>query len=143
MSEKTEKNYTVKNIKSEIARVEKSIEKKREKLNQLWADIKVEEKQLKELKKTSETLNNAELQKQITEAWFKKSKLTGEQISKILEISDKISDKIDNLDVGTAVNAISQAYDEKKREKTDSSAESGTTSSAMNLYTRGFGGTNG
>ena len=32
MSEKTEKNYTVKNIKSEIARVEKSIEKKREKL---------------------------------------------------------------------------------------------------------------
>lgn len=143
MSEKTEKNYTVKNIKSEIARVEKSIEKKREKLNQLKADIKTEERHLKELKKTSETLNNAELQKQITAAWFKNSKLTGEQISKILEISDKISDKIDNLDVGTAVKAISQAYDEKKREETDSSAESETVSSAMNLYKRGFGGING
>lgn len=135
MSEKTEKNYTVKSVKTELTRLEKAMKTKTEKLEQLKSEIKADEKHKKELEKIYETLNTAALQQQITEAWFKGKKMTGEQIAKILEISDKISDKIDNLDVGTAVKAISQAYDEQKKTE-----ENVSVPSDIKPYTSGYGG---
>lgn len=140
MSEKTEKNYTVKTVKTELDRLEKTIKKKFDKLEQLKSEIKAEEKRKKELEKIYETLNTAALQQQITEAWFKGKKMTGEQIAKILEISDKISDKIDNLDVGTAVKAISQAYDEQKKDEKDTTEENVSVPNGIKPYTSGYGG---
>lgn len=114
MDEKIEKSYTLKSVKSEITRIEKSREKKREKIRQLTEEIKADGSRLKELESIYDSLYHEDLQRQIAAAWFKGNKLTGEQITKFLELSTQISDKIDILDVDTLVKAVTTAYNEQQ-----------------------------
>lgn len=114
MDEKTEKTYTLKSVKSEISRIEKSRDKKRDKIRQLTEEIKADGSRLKELEAIYDSLYHEDLQRQIAAAWFKGKKLTGEQITKFLELSTQISDKIDILDVDTVVQAVTAVYNKQK-----------------------------
>lgn len=100
------KTYTLKSAKSEIERLEKSREKKREKIKLLNDEIKEEGARLKELESIYDSLYQESLQKKIADAWFKGNKLSGEQITKFLEFSAKIQDKIDIIDIDKAADAV-------------------------------------
>lgn len=133
MDEKNEKVYTLKNVRSEIARIEKSKEKKREKIKQLTDEIKADSSRLKELEAVYDNLYHEDLQRQIAAAWFKGKKMTGEQITKFLELSTQIQDKIDLLDVKTVVEAVTTVFNEQqKAEATEASADSGNTEKENN-----------
>lgn len=122
MSEK-EKTYTMKSAQSELARLEKSRDKKKEKLQQLTAELKETNAKIKELEGIYDTLYHEDLQRKIASVWFKEQKMTGEQIAKFLELSTQIHDKIDILDVATVVRAVTHVYDAQKRESESSQAE--------------------
>ncbi len=106
-----EKIYTLKSIQSEIARLEKSRLKKKEKISSLTAELKADNVRMKELEKTFDNLYHEDLQQKIATLWFKEEKMTGEQVTKFLELSKHIHDKIDILDVQTIVNAVNNVYD--------------------------------
>lgn len=116
-----EKVYTLKSVKSEIARLEKSREKKKEKIKALNAELKEDNSKMKELEKIFDNLYHEDLQQKIATLWFKEEKMTGEQIAKFLEISKQVHDKIDILDVQTVVNAVTYVYN---RQHSDSEKES-------------------
>lgn len=116
-----EKVYTLKSVKSEIARLEKSREKKKEKIKALNAELKEDNSKMKELEKIFDNLYHEDLQQKIATLWFKEEKMTGEQIAKFLEISKQVHDKIDILDVQTVVNAVTYVYN---RQRSDSEKES-------------------
>lgn len=113
MSDK-EKTYTLKGVQSELARLEKSKAKKKEKMQQLNAELKEINTKVKELEAVYDTLYHEDLQRQIATVWFKEQKMTGEQIAKFLELSTQIHDKIDLLDVAAVVQAITHIYDEQR-----------------------------
>lgn len=112
-----EKVYTLKSVKSEIVRLEKSRDKKKEKIKALTEELKVDNARMKELENIFDQLYHENLQKQIAEVWFKEEKLTGEQITKFLELSKHICDKIDILDVQTVANAVTDVYNKQNEVK--------------------------
>lgn len=140
MDEKTEKNYTLKSVKSEIARLEKSSDKKREKIKQLTKEIKADGIRLKELESIYDTLYHEDLQRKIAAVWFKGKKLTGEQITKFLELSTHISDKIDILDVETVASAITDIYNnqQESEELTASSDDTEKHTNAISSLHNGY-----
>lgn len=105
-----EKQYTLKSAKSELARLEKSRQSKNEKIQQLRAELKEINTKVKELESIYDTLYHEDLQRQIAAVWFKEQKLSGDQIVKFLEISKRLYDKIDLLDIATVVQAVEAAY---------------------------------
>lgn len=115
MSEK-EKTYTLKSAQSELERLEKSRAKKKQKIQDLTAELKEINAKVKELEGIYDMLYHEDIQRQIASLWFKEKKMTGEQIAKFLELSTQIHDKIDILDLTTVVQAITQIYDAKKAE---------------------------
>lgn len=117
MNSENEKNYTLKSIKSEISRLEKSRERKKEKIKILTAELKEDNTRMKELEKIFDELYHEDLQQKIATLWFKEEKMTGEQIAKFLEISKQLHDKIDILDVQTIVNAVTYVYNKQHSEK--------------------------
>lgn len=120
MNEKREKNYTLKSVQTEIKRIKKGLESKESELRKISAEIKSDKKVLRELEGIYTVLYQESLQKQIAAAWFKENKMTGEQINKFLELSTKISDKIDELDVADMVNAVNNVYNDHERESNTS-----------------------
>lgn len=118
MNEKPEKNYTLKSIQTEIKRVKKALESKQSEIKKLSEEVKTDKKSLRELEGIYTTLYQESLQKQIASAWFKGKKLTGEQITKFLELSTQIFDKIDCLDVADMVDAVNNVYNEHETEST-------------------------
>ncbi|MDE6707613.1 MAG: hypothetical protein K2K06_06225 [Oscillospiraceae bacterium] len=112
MSEKIEKTYTLRSVQRELEKLEKSKEKKKEKIKSLTEEIKSENIKIKELETIYDKLYHEDLQRKISDAWFKHGNITGEQIIKILELSKQIQDKIDILDVDTMANAVTVAYHE-------------------------------
>lgn len=116
MNEKPEKNYTLKSVQTEIKRMKKTLENKQSEIKKLSEEIKTDKKFLRELEGIYNNLYQESLQKQIASAWFKGKKLTGEQITKFLELSTQISDKIDCLDVADMVDAVNNAYNEHETE---------------------------
>ncbi len=116
MTEKKEKPYTLKTARTEIKRLEQMLQKKKESAAKLKIDIKAINKQLKELRAIHENLEHEYLQNQITAAWFKEKKLSGEQITKLLELGKQLGDKIDNLSVGAITEAVSLVCDEQQPE---------------------------
>lgn len=110
MNKKSEKNYTLKSVQTEIKRMKKVLENKQSEIKKLSEEIKTDKKSLRELEGIYTNLYQESLQKQIASAWFKGKKLTGEQIAKFLELSTQISDKIDCLDVADMVDAVNNAY---------------------------------
>lgn len=116
MNEKPEKNYTLKSVQTEIKRMKKTLENKQSEIKRLSEEIKTDKKALRELEGIYNNLYQESLQKQIASAWFKGKKLTGEQITKFLELSTQISDKIDCLDVADMVDAVNNAYNEHETE---------------------------
>lgn len=117
MNSENEKNYTLKSVKSEISRLEKSRERKKEKIKILTAELKEDNTRMKELEKIFDELYHEDLQQKIATLWFKEEKMTGEQIAKFLEISKQLHDKIDILDVQTIVNAVTYVYNKQHSEK--------------------------
>ena len=117
MNSENEKNYTLKSVKSEISRLEKSREKKKEKIKVLTAELKEDNTRMKELEKIFDELYHEDLQQKIATLWFKEEKMAGEQIAKFLEISKQLHDKIDILDVQTVVNAVTYVYNRQHSEK--------------------------
>lgn len=111
-----EKTYTLKSIKSEIAKLEKSRQKKKEKISTLTAELKADNTKMKELEKIFDDLYHESLQQKIATLWFREEKMTAEQVEKFLELSKQIHDKIDILDVQTIVNAVTYAYNREKDE---------------------------
>ena len=122
MNDENEKIYTLKSVQSEIAKLEKSRQKKKEKISSLTAELKADNSKMKELEKIFDDLYHENLQQKIATLWFKEEKMTKEQIEKFLELSKNIHDKIDVLDVQTIVNAVTYAYN-KQRNETDSGKE--------------------
>lgn len=111
-----EKTYTLKSIRSEIAKLEKSRQKKKEKISILTAELKADNIKMKELEKIFDDLYHEDLQQKIATLWFKEEKMSTEQVEKFLELSKQIHDKIDILDVQTIVNAVTYAYNREKDE---------------------------
>ena len=122
MNDENEKIYTLKSVQSEIAKLEKSRQKKKEKISSLTAELKADNTKMKELEKIFDDLYHENLQQKIATLWFKEEKMTKEQIEKFLELSKNIHDKIDVLDVQTIVNAVTYAYN-KQRNETESGKE--------------------
>ncbi len=106
----SEKQYTLKSARSELARLEKSKESKTAKIQQMRAELKEINTKIKELESICDTLYHEDLQRQIAAVWFKEQKLSGNQIKKFLEISKHLYDKIDMLDIATVVQAVNAAY---------------------------------
>lgn len=116
MNDENEKVYTLKSVQSEIAKLEKSRLKKKEKISNLTAELKVDNTKMKELEKIYDELYHEDLQQKIAKLWFKEEKMTKEQVEKFLELSKNIHDKIDALDVQTIVNAVTYAYNKQRNE---------------------------
>lgn len=117
MSENKEKVYTLKSVKSEIEKLNKGMARKREKIDLLNAGIKSDRLRLKELEGIYTKLYNESLQRKIADVWLKEKKLSDGQISKFLDLSRKLGDKIDTLDVDTIVETISSISTDKKEKK--------------------------
>ena len=81
-----EKIYSLKTVQTEISRLQKSMDKKREKIESLTAELK----------------------EKIAKVWFDEEKMTGEQIEKILELSRRIHDKLDVLDVRDVAEIVTE-----------------------------------
>ena len=116
-AEKSEKPRTLNSVRRELQRLEKSKEDKKKKIKTLTEEIKAENAKIKELEAVYDELYHEDLQKQISNAWFKKGGLSGGQIEKILKLSKQIKDKIDILDVDTVVQAINTAYEQKQSDQ--------------------------
>lgn len=110
------KTYTLKSVQSEIAKLEKSRQKKKEKISNLTAELKADNTKMKELEKIFDDLYHESLQQKIATLWFKEEKMSAEQVEKFLELSKQIHDKIDTLDVQTIVNAVTYAYNKHLNE---------------------------
>lgn len=110
------KTYTLKSVQSEIAKLEKSRQKKKEKISNLTAELKADNTKMKELEKIFDDLYHENLQQKIATLWFKEEKMSAEQVEKFLELSKQIHDKIDTLDVQTIVNAVTYAYNKHLNE---------------------------
>lgn len=104
---KKEKVYTLKNVKAEMEKIKKSRDKKKDKVNELNAEIKADSAKLKELEGIYQKLYNDSLQRQVADVWFKEQKLSSDQIAKFIELSKVLGDKIDGLEVDEIVEAIS------------------------------------
>ena len=127
--EKSEKPRTLSSVRRELQRLEKSRQQKREKIKTLTEEtkrkiktlteeMKAENAKIKELETVYDELYHEDLQRQVTDAWFKKGGLSGGQIEKILQLSKEIKDKIDILSVDTVVQAVNTAYEQKQNEQT-------------------------
>ena len=123
-----EKNYTLKSVTSELKKLEKSKQKKKEAVQKLTASIKEDSQKIKELEGIYDRLYNQNLHAKIEIAWFKnKSKrLTGEQIEKVLLISTQTREDLDILDVTTIVHEIKKIGDAKRNEMSENIAENET-----------------
>lgn len=110
------KTYTLKSVQSEIAKLEKSRQKKKEKISNLTVELKADNTKMKELEKIFDDLYHESLQQKIATLWFKEEKMSAEQVEKFLELSKQIHDKIDTLDVQTIVNAVTYAYNKRLNE---------------------------
>ncbi|MDE6425324.1 MAG: hypothetical protein K2K89_04190 [Ruminococcus sp.] len=130
MNDENEKVYTLKSVQSEIAKLEKSRLKKKEKISNLTAELKADNVKMKELEKIYDELYHENLQQKIANLWFKEEKMTKEQIEKFLELSKNIHDKIDSLDVQTIVNAVTYAYN-KQRNEAENSANANAVSKIL------------
>ena len=111
-----EKTYTLKSVQAELAKLEKAKEKKRAKIQELTASLKADNAKIKELETIYDRLYREDVQRQISNAWFKEQHMTKAQIQKFLELSAQIHDKIDILDVATLVQAITHVYHAKQEE---------------------------
>lgn len=107
INEKKEKVYTLKNVKNEMDRIIKSRDKKKDKVKQLNTEIKADNTRLKELEVIYKKLYTESMQRKIADVWIKENKMTAEQISKYLELSKQLGDKIDTLEIADIVEAIS------------------------------------
>ena len=130
MNDENEKVYTLKSVQSEIAKLEKSRLKKKEKISNLTAELKADNMKMKELEKIYDELYHEDLQQKIAKLWFKEEKMTKEQIEKFLELSKNIHDKIDSLDVQTIVNSVTYAYN-KQRNEAENSANANAVSKML------------
>ena len=133
MNDENEKVYTLKSVQSEIAKLEKSRLKKKEKISNLTAELKADNMKMKELEKIYDELYHEDLQQKIAKLWFKEEKMTKEQIEKFLELSKNIHDKIDSLDVQTIVNAVTYAYNKQRNEAENTVFNSNITPVNKNL----------
>lgn len=136
-----EKNYTLKSVTNEIEKTRKSIDSKQENIKKLTGEIKAEKKKLKELEHTYIMLHNESLQRQIAAAWFKNNTMTPEQIEKFLELSMKIQDKINILDVSDMVDAVTTAYNEHQTTETEEITDTKKADANINFSNTKTGGT--
>lgn len=136
MDEK-EKVYTLKSVQSELKKLEKSRDKKKAKIAELTSEMKADSKRIKELEGIYDKLYHEDLQRQIATAWFKEQKMTGSQIQKFLQLSSKIHEQIDVLDVNVIVQAIMQLGDKQQLVQSTSpvAEESSATSSGATYST--------
>lgn len=137
----SEKNYTLRSVTNEIEKTRKSIDSKQENIKKLTVEIKTEKKKLKELEHIYTTLHNESLQRQIATAWFKDKTMTPEQIEKFLELSMKIQDKIDILNVSDMVDAVTTAYNEHQSTETKESNDTKKVDTNINFSNTKTGGT--
>lgn len=107
INEKKEKVYTLKNVKNEMDRIIKSRDKKKDKVKQINTEIKADNTRLKELEVIYKKLYTESMQRKIADVWIKENKMSAEQISKYLELSKQLGDKIDTLEIADIVEAIS------------------------------------
>ncbi len=126
------KTYTLKSVQSEIAKLEKSKQKKKEKISNLTAELKADNTKMKELEKIFDELYHESLQQKIATLWFKEEKMSAEQVEKFLELSKQIHDKIDTLDVQTIVNAVTYAYN-KHLNEAENTVSNNTNTANKNL----------
>lgn len=126
------KTYTLKSVQSEIAKLEKSRQKKKEKISNLTAELKADNTKMKELEKIFDELYHESLQQKIATLWFKEEKMSAEQVEKFLELSKQIHDKIDTLDVQTIVNAVTYAYN-KHLNEAENTVSNNTNTANKNL----------
>lgn len=95
-----EKGYTLKTVQSELAKLEKWKEKKRSRMQELMAELKAINAQIKELEAVYDRLYQEDVQRRIGIAWFEKQKLSKEEIERMLEISVGLPKRIGNHNGG-------------------------------------------
>ena len=92
-----EKAYTLKTVQAELAKLEKSKEKKRAKIQELTAALKADNARIKELEAIYDQLYREDVQRQIGIAWFDKRKMTKEEIERMLEISVGLPERMEHV----------------------------------------------
>ncbi len=115
-----DKKYTLKNVQSELRKLEAAQESKRAKVQELTAAIKEDTQHIKELEVIYDRLYHENLQHRIETAWFKEQKMTEAQILKFLQLSAKIHDQMDTMDVDTVAQLV-QEFGDAPVKKDDSS----------------------
>ena len=123
-----EKAYTLKSAERELKKLKKARDLKKSRIAALTAEMKADSKRIRELEGIYDRLYHEDLQRQIATVWFKEQRMTGAQIEKFLQLSTRIHDKIDILDVATIVQAITQLSDKQQlvdstMDMTDETAE--------------------
>ncbi len=114
-----EKHYTLKNVRTELKKVKAAQESKQAKVQELKVAIKADGKRVRELEGIYENLCHENLQRQIATAWFKEQRLSPEQIGKVLQLSAKIHDQVDTMDVDTVAQLV-QEFGDAQVKKDDS-----------------------
>jgi hypothetical protein len=105
----TDKKPTSKSIKREIERLRKINAKRAERLAVLKKEISETNTEIKGLVKLYETIYQTEVQAKVAREWIKGTKMTEQQILKLLEVGRQIHDKIDDMETGAVVEAVTNA----------------------------------
>jgi len=120
------KKQTSQSVMSEIERTRKANIRRNERIAQLRAEVVADNAKIKELEKLYKTLNQAELQYQISLILFKEQDYDEGKVLKLLELSRQLGDKIETVDPnalasmvgggnsGKKVKPVSQATEESK-----------------------------
>lgn len=107
-----EKFYTLKSARSELAKLEHRIETKKASIERLKAEIRQDTAKVKQLTAICESLHQEAVQQKLSVILFRKN-FTSEQIDKLVELTVRMSDNIDDISIGQ-LNAMIQTAAERE-----------------------------
>jgi len=105
----TDKKLTSKSVKREIERLRKINAKRAERLATLKKEISDTNTEIKGMVKLYETIYQTEVQAKVAREWIKGTKMSDQQILKLIEVGKQIHDKIDDMEAGAVVEAVTNA----------------------------------
>ena len=111
------KKQTSQSVMAEIERTRKANTRRNEKITQLRAEIVADNAKIKDLEKLYKTLNQAELQYQISLILFKEQEYDEAKVLKLLELSRQLGDEIENIDPNALASAVGGGKSSKKQTK--------------------------
>lgn len=107
-----EKTYTLKSARSELAKLQRRIENKKASIERLKAEIRQDTAEMKQLTAICESLHQEAVQQKLSVILFRKN-FTPEQIDKLVELTVRMSDNIDDISIDQ-LNALMQGATDTK-----------------------------